>query len=320
MNETLKRISEIGIVPVIKVEDVNNAVPLAKALIDGGIPIAEITFRAAGADKAIKAIREAFPDMVVGAGTVITIDQVKSAVEAGAQFIVSPGFNPKIVSYCQEVGIPITPGCSTASEIDQAIEFNLEVVKFFPAEQSGGLDKIKALSGPFSSMKFIPTGGIDLNNLSAYLSFDKIIACGGSFMVKEDCIKNGEWDKITSLSKQVVDKMLGFEMGHVGINAANEEEAIAAANMFGTLLNMPVRSGNSSIMAGSAVEVMKSPYLGKNGHIGIKTNSVLRAKRHLENRGIRFNEGSAKTDAKGKLVAVYIEDEIAGFAVHFVQK
>ncbi len=320
MNEVLKKISEIGIVPVIKIEDIKNAVPLAKALIDGGIPVAEITFRTAGADKAIKTVNEAFPQMLVGAGTVLTIDQVKAAVAAGAQFIVSPGFNPKIVSYCNEMSIPVTPGCSTASEIEQAIELGLDVVKFFPAEQSGGIDKIKALTAPYSNIKFMPTGGIDLKNLCTYLANDKIIACGGSFMVKEEFIKNGEWDKITALSKQSVDIMLGFEIGHVGINAANEQEALAAANLFGALFNLPVKSGNSSIFAGSAVEVMKSPYLGKYGHIGVKTNSVLRAKYHLESRGIKFNESSAKFDSKGNITAIYVEQEIGGFAVHLMQK
>ncbi|KPU44521.1 putative KHG/KDPG aldolase [Oxobacter pfennigii] len=320
MNEVLKKISGIGIVPVIKIEDIENAVPLAKALIDGGLPIAEITFRAAGADKAIKAIKEAFPQMVVGAGTVLTIDQVKAAKDAGAEFIVSPGFNPKTVAYCNEIGMPITPGCTTASEIELAIEMGLEVVKFFPAEQSGGLDKIKSLAGPFANMKFIPTGGIDLKNLSTYLSFDKIIACGGSFMVKEEFIKNKEWDKITALSRQAVDIMLGFEIAHVGINAANEEEALSVANMFGMLFNMLVKNGNSSIFAGTAVEVMKAPFLGKNGHIGIKTYSIPRAKAHLESRGIKFNENSVKLDAKGKIAAIYLEQEIAGFAVHLAQK
>lgn len=320
MNEVLKKISGIGIIPVIKLEDINDAVPLAKALMNGGIPIAEVTFRAAGADKAIRAIREACPEMVVGAGTVLNIDQVKAAADAGAQFVVSPGFNPKTVDYCNSIGMPITPGCTTASEIEQAIESGLEAVKFFPAEQSGGLDKIKALAGPFGNLQFIPTGGIDLKNLAAYLSFEKVMACGGSFMVKEDFIRSREWDKITALSRQSVDILLGFEMGHVGINASNEEEAMEAANLFGSLFNFPVKVGSSSIFAGNAVEVMKSPYLGSHGHIGIKTNSVFRAKCHLEGRGIKFNEESAKFDAKGKLTAIYVDREIGGFAVHLMQK
>lgn len=320
MNEVLRRISGIGIIPVIKIEDVNDAVPLAKALINGGIPIAEVTFRAAGAEKAIRAIKEACPEMTVGAGTVLNVDQANAAADAGAQFVVSPGFNPRTVDYCNSIGMPITPGCTTASEIEMAIQSGLEVVKFFPAEQSGGLDKIKALAGPFGNLQFIPTGGIDLKNLAAYLSFDRVMACGGSFMVKEDFIRNKEWDKISALSRQAVDILLGFEMGHVGVNTSDEKEALIAANLFGSLFNLPVKAGNSSILAGDAVEFMKSPYLGRNGHIGIKTNSVFRAKCHLENRGIRFNEESAKHDSKGKLTAIYVDQEISGFAIHLMEK
>ena len=320
MNEVLNKISGVGIIPVIKIEDIQSAVPLAKALVDGGILIAEITFRAAEADKAIKKIKNAFPDMIVGAGTVLNTDQVKAAQECGAQFVVSPGFNRKTVEYCCDIGMLIIPGCTTASEIEQAIELDLDVVKFFPAEQSGGIDKMKALSGPFGNIKFIPTGGIDINNLAAYLKFDKVVACGGSFMVKEDFIKNREWDRITTLSKQAVDIILGFEIGHVGINANDEKEAMSIANLFGSVLNLPLKAGHSSVFAGNAVEVMKTPYLGRNGHIGIKTNSVFRAKYHLENRGMKFNQNSEKYDAKGKLTAVYLEQEIAGFAVHLMQK
>ena len=284
MHDIIKKIAAVGIVPVIKIEDIDNAVPLAQALIDGGIPVAEITFRAAGADKAIRAITQAFPDMLVGAGTVLTIDQVNRARDAGAKFIVAPGFNPKVVAYCNEIGLPITPGCTTPSEIEQALEMGLEVLKFFPAEQSGGLAKIKALCAPYTSIKFMPTGGVDLTNLTTYLGFEKVLACGGSFMVKEDFIKNKEFDKVTALCKQSMDVMLGFEIAHVGINAQNEAEALAAAKLFGAIFNLPVKAGNSSVFTGTVAEFMKTPYLGKNGHIAIKTNFVDRAVANLESR------------------------------------
>lgn len=320
MKDLLKRIGGVGILPVIKIEEIENAAPMAKALIDGGIPIAEITFRAAGAEKAIKAVRDAYPDMLVGAGTVTNMEQVKAAQAAGAEFLVSPGFNPRVVAYCNEIGMPIVPGCTTPSEIEQAMELGLETVKFFPAEQSGGLEKIKALSGPFGNISFIPTGGIDLKNITDYLAFDKIIACGGSFMVKEEMIKNQEWDKITSLSRQAVDTVLGFEMGHVGINAAGIGEAEAVASLFGALLHMPLRDAGSSVFVGNAVEVMKEPWLGKSGHIGIRTNSVFRAKSHLESRGIRFREDTIKYNERGVMLSVYLEQEIGGFAVHLAKK
>lgn len=183
MNPVLDKISKIGIVPVVKINRAEDALPLAKALCAGGLPCAEITFRTDAAAEAIKIMTEHFPQMCVGAGTVLTTDQVDAAVAAGAQFIVSPGLNPRIVRYCIEKKIPITPGTSSPSELEQAIELGLDVVKFFPAEQSGGLAKIKAMAAPYTSMKFMPTGGIHAGNLNSYLDFDRVIACGGSWMV-----------------------------------------------------------------------------------------------------------------------------------------
>jgi len=205
MNEVLKKLQAIGLIPVIKIEDIDKAVPLAKALCDGGLPCAEITFRAAGADKAIAAITAALPEMLVGAGTVLTCEQVDAAVKAGAKFIVSPGLNPRVVKYCVEKGIPVTPGCSNPSDIEQAIELGLEVVKFFPAESIGGIKAIKAMSAPYSQMKFIPTGGINAQNMKEYLAFNKILACGGSWMVKGDLIRAGEFDKIREMVKQAAE-------------------------------------------------------------------------------------------------------------------
>ena len=206
MNEMEKRISEIGVVPVIKLNHPErDAIPLAKALIAGGVPVAEVTFRAAGAAIAIKAMRENFPEMLVGAGTVLTTEQVDEAMAAGAQFIVTPGMDPDIVAYCQKVGIQIFPGCTTPTDYHTAYKFGLEVLKFFPAEQSGGIAKIKAMSAPFPMFKIMPTGGISLKNLADYVKNPVIAACGGSYMVTADLIDNGKWDEITDLCKQSVE-------------------------------------------------------------------------------------------------------------------
>ncbi len=321
MNGVLEKLSKIGIVPVVKIDRAEDAVPLAKALCAGGLPCAEVTFRTGAAAAAIKAMTENFPQMCVGAGTVLNAAQVDAAVASGAQFIVSPGLNPRTVKYCQEKEIPITPGTSSPSDIEQAIELGLDVVKFFPAEQSGGLAKIKAMAAPYVNMKFLPTGGISAKNLTSYLDFNKVIACGGSWMVPGDLINAGEWDKIEQLTREAVQTMLGFELAHVGINAENEEEALKAANRFAFLFGMPAKAGNSSVFAGSAVEVMKTPYLGKYGHIAIKTNYIDRAVNYMENvLGASFNAESAKYDAKGALKAIYLDEEIGGFAVHLVQK
>ena len=202
MHETLKKINEIGIVPVVVLNDAKDAAPLAKALCDGGLPCAEVTFRTDAAEESIRIMSEQFPEMLVGAGTVLTTDQVDRAVAAGAKFIVSPGLNPRIVKYCVEKGILITPGCTNPSDIEQAIENGLEVVKFFPAEPAGGLKMIKAMAAPYVGMKFMPTGGINPKNVRDYLAYDRIIACGGSWMVTADLVNNGEFDKITELAKE----------------------------------------------------------------------------------------------------------------------
>ena len=202
MNEVLKQIEKIGIVPVVVLEDVKDAEPLGKALVEGGLPCAEVTFRTDAAEESIRIMAEKFPEMLVGAGTVLTIEQVDRAVNAGAKFIVSPGLNPKVVSYCVEKGIPVTPGTANPSNLEQAIELGLDVVKFFPAEQAGGLAYIKAIAAPYTGMKFMPTGGINANNVKEYLACDKILACGGSWMVKGDLVKAGEFDKITELVRE----------------------------------------------------------------------------------------------------------------------
>ena len=202
MNEVLEKIQKIGIVPVVVLNDAKDAEPLAKALCAGGLPCAEVTFRTAAAAESIKIMSTKFPEMLVGAGTVLTTEQVDRAVEAGAKFIVSPGLNPKIVKYCQEKGVPITPGTANPSDIEAALELGLEVVKFFPAEPAGGVAMIKAMAAPYNQLRFMPTGGIGTQNLKDYLGFDKIICCGGSWMVKVDLIKNGEFEKICNLTKE----------------------------------------------------------------------------------------------------------------------
>lgn len=319
MNEVLTKFQKLGIIPVVKIDDAKDAEPLAKALCEGGLPVAEVTFRTAAAKEAISRMVKACPDMFVGAGTVLTTEQVDDAIEAGAKFIVSPGLNPKIVKYCQEKGITITPGTSSPTDIEMALELGLDAVKFFPAEASGGLAKIKAMAAPYVNMKFMPTGGINAKNLNSYLDFSKILACGGSWMVSDALINAGEFDKIRDLTREAVNTMLGFELKHVGINGTSEDEAENIAGSFEKLFGFTKKSGNSSIFAGSAIEVMKAPYLGVHGHIAIGTNYIERAIYHMELQGFEFDMDTAKYK-DGKMVAVYLKGEIGGFAVHLVQK
>ena len=203
--ELLKQIECMGILPVIKLNDAKDAVPLAKALCEGGLPCAEVTFRTDAARESIAAMTKAYPEMLVGAGTVLNTEQVDAAIEAGAKFIVSPGLNPDTVEYCVKKGIPILPGCSSPSDIEQAIKYGLDVVKFFPAEPAGGLKYIRAIAAPYTMMKFMPTGGINPQNVREYLAYDRFAACGGSWMVKNTMIENNEFDRIEELVKEAVE-------------------------------------------------------------------------------------------------------------------
>lgn len=320
MNKVLEEISKIGIVPVIALDDVKDAELLAKALIEGEIPCAEVTFRTKAAEESIKIMSSEFPELLVGAGTVLTIEQADKAVAAGAKFIVSPGFNPKVVKHCIEKDIPVTPGCSSPSDVEQAIELGLEVVKFFPAEAAGGLNMIKSMAAPYVNMKFMPTGGINEKNVTSYLDFDKVIACGGSWMVNKDMVKAGDFESIKKLTKKAVEVMLGFEVKHVGINGKDENEAEELGTVFEKMFGFEKKVGNSSIFAGTGIEIMKSSYLGTNGHIAIQTNYIQRAMYHLEKRGFSFNMETAKYDEKSNLKAVYFNGEFGGFALHLVQK
>lgn len=205
MDKLLAQIEQIGVVPVIKLNHpTRDAASLAKALCEGGVAVAEVTFRAAGAADAIRIMKETCPDMIVGAGTVLTTAQVDEALAAGAQFIVTPGFDPELVAYCRDKGVIILPGCTTPTDYHAALKFGLDVIKFFPAEQSGGVAKIKAMSAPFPMFKVMPTGGVSLKNLADYIKCPIVSACGGSYMVTADLIESQKWAEITDLCKQSV--------------------------------------------------------------------------------------------------------------------
>lgn len=312
--DMIERLSLVGIVPVIKVEDAADAVPLCKALSDGGLPVAEITFRSDAAEEAIKRVHEQLPEVILGAGTVLTRDQVDRAVAAGATYIVSPGLNPDIVKYCQEKGVTIVPGTANPSDIEVALGLGLKTVKFFPAEPLGGLNLIKAMAAPYGNVTFLPTGGVNEKNLNDYLAFPKIVACGGSWMVPNDAVANKDWAKIESLTRSAVNLMLGLEVKHVGINSGDPETAAKHADQLCKLLGWPIKDGNGSVFVGDGFEMMKKPFRGTHGHIAIATNSLKRARWHLERRGFTFDESTASEKA------IYLNDEIAGFALHLLQK
>lgn len=315
----LERINLCGIVPVVVLDNAENACPTANALLAGGIDVMEITFRTAAAADAIKAVSQGCPNMLVGAGTVITLEQCKLAVEMGANFIVSPGFDSEVVEWCIANGIAVTPGCVTPSEITAAMKLGLNVVKFFPAGVYGGLSAMKALSGPFGNIKFISTGGVNVQNLGEFSAAPFIHAVGGSWICPKKEIEAGNFDKITALCKEAKQAALGFEVAHIGINCHNSVDSMDLCNELESAFGFAVKTENSSNFSTSSIEVMKNDYLGAKGHIAIRTNNIGMAIAELEKKGYKVLDDTAKFKA-GKMIAIYLEKEFGGFAIHLLQK
>lgn len=298
-----------GIVPVVVLQDENDALPLARALLEGGISTMEITFRTKAAPGAIARIAKEFRQMLPGAGTVLSVDQVRRAIDAGARYIVSPGLKADVVEYCRAQNIPVIPGVSTPTEISSAMEMGLDLVKFFPAEACGGLEYLKAISAPFGGMRFIPTGGIDEGNLLGYLRFPPVVACGGSWMVKADLLAGKRFDEVTRLTARAVRTMLGFQLVHVGINGADEGDHSLLSHL------LAVREGESPALAGTLFQGRSS---GRNGQLAVAANFLERAVAFFASRGIGVLE-ETKTDRNGKTVSVDLDREIGGFAVRLLQ-
>lgn len=316
--DVLKRLAQSGVVPVVVLEDAKDAVPTAKAMLAGGIDVMEITFRTAAAADSIKAVAQECPDMVVGAGTVINLEQCKLAVECGAKFIVSPGYDEDTVAWCCDNGIPVTPGCVTPTEIMMALKHGLKVLKFFPANVYGGLSAIKSLAGPFGGVKFIPTGGVNAQNLAEFISSPYIHAVGGSWICPKADIAAGNFDKITALCKEARKTLLGFEVAHIGINTPDADASMDVCKAFNDAFDFNIKQGNSSNFASTGVEVMKTMFKGANGHIAIRTNKMIPAIAEMERRGYELDMDSVKD--KDNIKAVYFKNEIGGFAVHLLQK
>ena len=304
---------------MVVIEDAKDAVPTARALLAGGVDVMEITFRTAAAADSIRAVAQECPDMLVGAGTVMDLAQCKYAVELGARFIVSAGLDEEVVRWCVENGVPVTPGIATPTEIMAAMKLGLRTLKFFPANVYGGLPAMKALSGPFGNIKFIPTGGINAQNLSEYISAPFIHAVGGSWLCTKADIAAGNFEKITALCREARKTVLGFEVAHLGMNAAGGDAAREICGALNKAFDFPLQEGNSSWFASPQVEVMKTRYLGENGHIAVRTNSIPRALAELEKRGFSPDLSTAKYKGE-KMTAVYLKGEIGGFAIHLLQK
>ena len=318
-SEIFEFFHNLGIVPVVKIDDTAKAEKLAEAMIKGGIPCAEVTFRTDAAEEAIRRMTTAFPEMIVGAGTVLNKETAERAVKAGAKFIVSPGLDEGTVRWCQENGIPVTPGVSSASEIQKGVNLGLKVLKFFPAESSGGVKMLKDLGGPFPQVKFMTTGGINTANLEEYARAKNVLAVGGSWMVKADLINEDKWDEIEALCREAVTKLQGFELAHFGINAKCKDCAEAMTKKFGAFGMIPSATSKSFFMDKS-IEIMNENGRGTHGHIGYKVNNVQRAMNYVKNLGYTIAEDSYTYDASGKVKFFYVNEEIGGFAIHFMAK
>ncbi|MDD5017411.1 MAG: bifunctional 4-hydroxy-2-oxoglutarate aldolase/2-dehydro-3-deoxy-phosphogluconate aldolase [Eubacteriales bacterium] len=315
----LERMGNCGIVPVVVIEDVKYAVATADALLAGGIDVMEVTLRTSAGLDAIRAVSAERPQILVGAGTVLTLEQSKTCVEAGAKFIVSPGFNAEMVKWCVDNGVAVTPGCVTPTEIMEATSLGCKVLKFFPANVYGGLSALKALAGPFGDVKFIPTGGVNSGNIGEFAASPFVHAVGGSWICPKADISEGNFEKVTALCKEAVKNALGFEVAHIGVNTANGETSMAVTEALGKAFGFEAKTGTSSNFAGSGIEVMKSMYLGDNGHMAIRTNDIRRAAAYLEKKGFAVDEDTAKYKAD-RLIAIYLKVQFGGFAVHLLQK
>lgn len=319
MDACIKELYRIGIVPVVALEDAADALPLGAALKKGGVSAIEVTFRTAAAADAIRLLTREMPELLVGAGTVLTKEQADAAIEAGAKFIVSPGFQPELVSYVLSKGVPMCPGTATPGEMEQAMALGLSAVKFFPAEQNGGAPMLKALSAPYRDLLFMPTGGVKLENLRTYLALDQVFACGGTWLATKDDIKAKAFDKITARTREAVKTMLNFRIKHVGINSKDEAEAKKTATLLCSIFDFDYNDTELSVFTGSAVEVMKFMGRGSLGHVAIGADNVDRAEYYLKQRGFSFDESTRRVDASGRTTFLYLKDEIGGFAFHLTK-
>ncbi len=309
--DMFKTIYELGIIPVVAIDDADKAVPLAKALSEGGLPAAEITFRTAAAEESIRRITAECPDVLVGAGTVLTKEQADRAVKAGAKFIVTPGFNPEMVAYIKSLGIPMMPGAATPGETEQAMSMGLTNIKFFPAEANGGVAKLKALAGPYQAAKWMPTGGVNAKNLNDYLSFDRIIACGGTWLATGADIAEGNWEGITKKCKEAIKVMLGFELKKIciyGDSANAEKNAEFVASLFG----FECTETECGVKAGCVCFGKKES--DAKGCIVINTNNGNRAMAYLERMGAEIDP-DIWYDKKGNVSCFGLKDTVAGFEI-----
>lgn len=304
-----------GIIPLVQFTEETTILPTAEAILAGGIDCVEVAYRTELSGEAIRRIKEAYPSMTVGAGTVLKQEQAEEAVRNGADFLVSPGIQPVIVETARRLGVPLIPGCATPSEVELGLSLGFPLLKFFPAEAAGGVPMLKALSAPYGSVKFMPTGGIGLHNLQDYLALPSVCGCGGSFMFDEHNPK-----RTRVLTEEAYRTSLALSLGHIGLYNASPEEAERTARILSSLLGVSYDDKGGAIFAGNAFEVLRGKGRGACGHIQILTASIERAERFCNRLGLHFAEDSKAYDKNGKLTLAYCVEEVSGMTLHLSKK
>lgn len=315
----LDEIAKIGMIPVISIDKVERALPLAKALQKGGLPLMEVMFRTDAAADSIKTIAKEMPDFIIGAGTVLTTEQVEKAAQCGAKFLVSPGFNSEVCKAAAKVGLPIVPGCTSPTEVEAARMLNLQVLKFFPAVENGGVSAMRLLSGPYPDVKFVPTGDLTRPLCNEYLGFNKVAAAGGDFMLSYDDIHADNYEKIANDVEETILGYLNFHIVHVGLNAESQEESCAMAEKFNAVFKLHSKVGKKSVMSGRLFEVMFKPFYYEKGHIAVGTSDATRAYYYLKRCGVEFIEDTVSRGSDGRVIAAYLKENFGGFALHLLQ-
>lgn len=314
-NDIIKQLELAGITPLIKIDDPKDALPLVGALTAAGINTVEVTFRTSAAKDVLKLISGKCKTMLVGAGTIISVEQVNDAVRAGAKYIVTPSFNPKVVDRCIELGVPIFPGCSNPTDIEQAYERGLRVVKFFPAELLGGVNMLKALSAPYPFMRFIPTGGIREDNLNDYLGFNKVLCCGGTYVVDENLLKQKKFQEITRIARESVNKMLDIKLDHVAINT-DMKTGTELLKTFSKLSGEVYQPTEDKVCG---IEVVRENHNGNIGHIAFSSSNLERCIYYLAQRGFTVDMSTIVKE-NGKISKLHLAGDNAGFTIQLIKK
>lgn len=324
MSKTMEMITDIGLIPQISLDDPADAEPLGRALVKGGIPLAEVVLHqdTSTSLKVIQILSKQVPDIIVGAGMIHTVDQARRAVKAGAQFIITPFFNPAVTRWClvnTANTVEIIPGITSPSDIERARNIGLTVYNFFP-EISGGMAALKTLSDLFEDIKFIPMGGIDRTVMNDYLDLPNVAAVTGNFMTPSNIIKNKNWDEITALCKKVFKQLLRFELGHIGLHADTHNHAEIITKDLCTLMLQNKCIRDDRCFVGSAIEVYDRSIPGSTGYICIDTRDIERAMAYYKRRGVTFDQEQCIKDETGKINIIYLKKEVHGLAIHLHQK